>query len=200
MCHFISWYESKDGALFYLTDAEIFSARGREIAEQIKNDALGHGAICAYFDLKADQLIRREEPFFWLTEKLPSEIAQKIENFDRHWGKMFKEGYFPSYILTDVILHYVTPKIWREKFFEQFKQQISSHKFLYSLDFQCLVAIVILGDSKACRKSAWKILIKNKKSVSTTFYRCLKKIKNKSPDRLIRWSATILEKFPSNRK
>ena len=93
MCEFISWIEvERDGEkhILYLTDQDAFSHYGRKKLEGCQdNDFLGHGAIRKFFGLASDEGINHEYQDFWNKKKLPKEIAEKIKNFNKHWGKMW---------------------------------------------------------------------------------------------------------------
>lgn len=88
MCDFISWIE-KDGKLYYLTDAEIFSPKGKKkLAGCSGNDFIGHGAIRRYFGLNGGH--DKEVRSFWDVSRLPTELAAKIKDFDVYWAETFK--------------------------------------------------------------------------------------------------------------
>ncbi len=108
MCDFISWIEKGD-ALLYLTDSEIFSARGRKMSNACKdNDFIGHGAIRKFYGVSPENGIEKEIRDFWNTEKLPSELAEQAKEFDKHWSRTF-QNYFQNndlcYIITNVPNH-----------------------------------------------------------------------------------------------
>ncbi len=125
MCGFISWIEtsliSPKSGLFYLTDAQAYSDRGKEVlAGAQDNDILGHGAIRAFYDL--GQVGKEHEVTdFWNLEKLPSELQEKIRNFDLYWGRMFRSGCFQDDDLRHILLH--APSGWREKAWTQLLMQ-----------------------------------------------------------------------------
>ncbi len=114
MCDFISWIK-KDGAIFYLTDKEVFSEEGeKKLKGCLHNDFIGHGAIREFWHIKGgtDHEVRD----FWNTEKLPKELAEKlksIESFDAHWSRMLKEGYFQNDDLRYIIEY--APDTWKER-------------------------------------------------------------------------------------
>jgi hypothetical protein len=95
----------------YLTDNEVYSEMGRERLRGCKdNDVFGHGAIRAYFqEIFADPSVTKiphEEPDFSNLEKLPTEIAQNIQDFEKYWGRMWrKEGF----LIYDIKLIYELP-------------------------------------------------------------------------------------------
>jgi hypothetical protein len=90
MCDFISYIECDDH-ICYLTDKDVYSKEGKKLLEGCRdNDLLGHGAIRKYFYLNPTQGKRYEHRDFWNKEKFPKEIADKIDNFDKYWGKMLK--------------------------------------------------------------------------------------------------------------
>ncbi len=126
MCDFISWKSvEKDGEtlLFYLTDREVFSKEGKEKFDNYckDNDVLGHGAIDHFFELKG-RGNGYEKRDFWNTDKLPKELAEKVKNFDAHWGKMFEFGCFQTDDLQYIVKH--GPKEWKEKARKQLLTQI----------------------------------------------------------------------------
>ena len=110
MCEFISWIETAHG-LCYLTDDEIFSSYARERLQGCQdNDFLGHGAIRWFYNFEYG--IDHENCDFWDTSRLPAELAVKINNFDRWWGKTFSH-YFQNDDLCYIIEH--APDKWRAK-------------------------------------------------------------------------------------
>ena len=105
MCEFISWIEY-NGRLYYLTDSEIFSDDGKiKLAGCKDNDFLGHGAIIKYYGLEKaknqGKLVEMENRDFW-KENIPAELAEKIKNFDKNWGKTWKK-YFMNDDLCYII-------------------------------------------------------------------------------------------------
>jgi hypothetical protein len=136
MCDFISWISlerNDERLLFYLTDREIFSEEGREkFSDTQDNDVIGHGAIDRFFDLKSKGR-QHEVRDFWNTDKLPQEIADKIANFDAHWGKMFAAGHFQSDDLEYIINN--GPVDWKEKA----QKQLTSQKFKLIKSVPCIV-------------------------------------------------------------
>lgn len=124
MCDFISWKEiQKDGETFrfYLTDKEVFSEEGRKkFADCRDNDVLGHGAIDRFFELggKGREYEIRD---FWNLHKLPKEIAEKVQKFNLHWGKMFESGAFQTDDLEYIAAN--GPKEWAERARKQLEKQ-----------------------------------------------------------------------------
>jgi len=144
MCEFISWVE-KDNRLFYLTDKEVFSKQGKKALKGCKdNDFIGHGAIRTYFMIDGTD---KEQRDFWnLTE--PKELADKLKEFDKHWGKMLKSGYFMNDDLR-YIIDYASDK-WRAKASEQLlTQQPSNDDLRY----------IITYASDKWRVKAWQQLL-----------------------------------------
>lgn len=98
MCEFISWKEvdEKGGEkkVFFLTDDEVFSERGREMLEGSKdNDFLGHHAIDNIWGPACKDGTHHEERNFWEKEKLPKEIQSKLHDlagFKKNFGKMIQ--------------------------------------------------------------------------------------------------------------
>lgn len=159
MCDFISWIEETDAngetLLLYLTDAEVFSKdfRNKGLLKTCKGsgDALGHGAIRDFYDLRSEVDEDREEIYFWITKNLPKKIAGKIKKFDDHWGKMFKSGFFPNEDLVFIIME--APSRWKEKAWNQLLNQKPG-------DFELLE---ILEDAPAAWKErTWNELVKRK--------------------------------------
>ena len=117
MCEFISWIE-KDGEILFLTDAEIYSAHGRETLKGTKhNDVLGHGAIRAFYGITGG--VEREDRQFW-EAKLPDRLRKCVDEFDRHWGKTWETA-FQNDDLTYIILY--APYAWQAKAWEQLLKQ-----------------------------------------------------------------------------
>jgi len=87
MCKFVSWIE-KDGVLWYLTDKDIQSKRGKEYRDYnpCRDDDRGHGAIRWFYDLKGGK--ERECFDFSTPSNFPSEIVEAIKqgNFSRWFG------------------------------------------------------------------------------------------------------------------
>jgi hypothetical protein len=97
MCDFISWVE-KDKQPLFLTDELVFSARGREVFGDCRdNDLLGHGAIRRFYAPPNQEMLRdgtdHEVKNFWDVARLPPEIQalhpEDPESFLRHWGRMW---------------------------------------------------------------------------------------------------------------
>lgn len=117
---FISWIEvetsGKSGGkkeVLFLTDADVFSEYGREVLKGTSdNDVLGHWAIVAFFRLSPTDGRRLKARCFWETAGLPRVIAQKINNFDEHFGRMFREHFLNSDLTWMVG---VAPQQWKTK-------------------------------------------------------------------------------------
>ena len=136
MCDFVSYkMVNKNGTnvLYYLTDEEVFSEKGKKIFADTKdNDVLGHGAVDKYYGLNGkgeDHEVRD----FWNTEKLPPVIAEKIKDFDKYWGKMFTSGAFQTDDLEYIINH--GPQEWKEKA----RKQLAIQKFTLLKSFSLTV-------------------------------------------------------------
>lgn len=117
---FLSWIEViKDGRiqLFYLTDSEVFSKRGQKLLKDYlrKNLIFCHEAIRDFFELDAEEGDESRVKYFWNVEQLPQELAEKVNEFDRHWGKMFSNGYFGIDQLCDILYDSEAPIEWRNK-------------------------------------------------------------------------------------
>ena len=92
MCNFLSWIEL-DKKLYYITDEDVKSEKGKELIKKSGSfqDAFGHGFIREYYDLgQAGQ--EKEVNDYWHLEKLPKELAEKVENLDNNFGYMFSRG------------------------------------------------------------------------------------------------------------
>ena len=115
MCDFISYIE-KNGEILYLTDKEVFSKFGKEhLKGCLYNDILGHGAIRKFYNIQRGRDVEIRD--FWNLEKLPKEIAAKIKEFDKHWGKIFKGGYFQPDDLQ--YIYSKAPEPWKSKALNQ---------------------------------------------------------------------------------
>ena len=119
MCDFISYIE-KNGEILYLTDKEVFSKFGKEhLKGCLHNDILGHGAIRKFYNIQGGRDVEVKD--FWNLDKLPKEIAAKIKEFDKHWGKIFKAGHFQTDDLQ--FIHTNAPEPWKSKAFKQMLAQ-----------------------------------------------------------------------------
>ena len=140
MCDFISWIEvEKDGnkILLYLTDEEVFSPTGEERLKECRhNDVIGHGAIREYFGEFFGSGVRAREyelKDFWNAEKLPKEIADKIKDFDSHWGRMFESGAFQNDDLRYIIRY--APDRWKGEAAKQLlKQEPDNYDLRYIIN------------------------------------------------------------------
>jgi hypothetical protein len=140
MCDFVSWKtveRNGETLLLYLTDAEVFSEEGRKLFNDCKdNDPLGHGAIDRYYGLNGKGM-EHEIRDFWNTNKLPKELAEKVTNFDAHWGKMFTSGCFQIDDLEYIVQN--GPEKWKEKAGKQLLVQkfklIKTIEFLTPLEY-----------------------------------------------------------------
>ena len=125
MCNFISWVELPDGKLAFLTDEDVFSRHGRRVLQGCRdNDFLGHGAIRRFFGL-GPRGTDREVRDFWNLEKLPQEIADKIREFDKHWGRMWRAGFFQNDDLIYIIIN--ASEEWKEKAWRKLLKQNPSN-------------------------------------------------------------------------
>ncbi|TSC83233.1 MAG: hypothetical protein G01um101419_143 [Parcubacteria group bacterium Gr01-1014_19] len=99
MCEFVSWKEveakGSKKTVFFLTDDEVFSERGREMLEGLKdNDFLGHHAIDNIWGSLCKGGKHGEEKNFWESDKLPKEIQAKLhdfESFKKNFGRMITQ-------------------------------------------------------------------------------------------------------------
>ena len=129
----MSWVAIEENGkikLYYLTDKEIFSLRFKQIfgdkiftLEAIFDFRLWrHNTIRAYFGLDNKGLDGPCESF-WLTERLPPELAGKIRNFDNYWGRSFATGFFSKLKLSSIISSLTSPPDWKDKAWQQFWRQ-----------------------------------------------------------------------------
>lgn len=124
MTDFISWVDA-GGILYYLTDVEVFSRLGKErLADSKDNDYIGHGAIREFYQIGTYGL-NCQLLYFWEVQRLPSELAEKIQDFDNHWGRMFKVGYFMNDDLRFIIER--GPEEWKTKAAKQLLTQKSTY-------------------------------------------------------------------------
>ena len=130
MANFIAWIELEKKSktyLYYLTDEELFSGHGEEMRKEWgKVDWLGHDMIVVFYGLENKEGMRRHEVTrFWEKHKsLPKELTEKMNYFDRYWGRMFSEGYFQWHDLW-YILAYGSSQ-WKIKAAEQLLRQNTS--------------------------------------------------------------------------
>ena len=158
MCNFISWVELPDGTLAYLTDADVYSRHGRKVLQDcIDNDFLGHGAIRRFFGL-GKKGIDREQRDFWETDKLPQELAEKVKQFDKYWGRMWREGVFQNDDLADIIRH--APDPWRRKACQQLLRQNPSNGDLGN--------IIVYG-LDPWKEKAWRLFELNASGVNLAY-------------------------------
>ena len=137
MCEFVSWIEVKkegETQFLYLTDKDVFSSYGREVLGGSKdNDFLGHGAIRTFFKLSQTEGKEHDEKDFW-NAPLPKEIREKLDNFDKHWGKMFSSKVFQNDDLRYIIEY--APEEWKEKAWAQLlKQKPSNDDLSYIINY-----------------------------------------------------------------
>ena len=91
MCDFISYIEA-GGKILFLTPKDIESKYGKQTLKDSKdNDFLGHNAVRAFYGLKANIWVDKENKDFW-NGNLPQEIKNAWNNGDL--DGMFK--YFQS--------------------------------------------------------------------------------------------------------
>src|SRR3989344_3330030 len=99
MLDFISWIELKNGKILFLTDREIFSEQGKQVFKDCRdNDVAGYGAIRTFF-APSENGKERGKLDFWETETLPEELKEKlssVEQFDKHWKRIFESGAFSN--------------------------------------------------------------------------------------------------------
>jgi hypothetical protein len=147
MCEFISWIE-KDGLILYLTDAEIFG-KDKSLLEGCKdNDFLGHGAIRNFYNIEGG--LEREVRDFWNENILPKEIADKVQEFDKYWGKTF-ENYFQNDDLRYLIEY--APETYKPKACEQLlKQGPTNYDLRYLIEYA----------PETYKPKAWQQLLKQK--------------------------------------
>ena len=92
----------------FLTDQDIFSSHGQEVLSKKDNDPIGHTAIKLYFNLTGGE--QHECQDIWNPSKFPPEIAEKLKDFDKYWGKTFAKH------LQDDDLNYIMsngPDEWK---------------------------------------------------------------------------------------
>jgi hypothetical protein len=127
--NFLSWILDKE-TIYFLTDKEIFSQKGKNLFKDKINSInsvgckniefpLGHEAIRIYFNISPGDGVNFTVTDFWNVEKLPLQIAEKIAAFDKNFGRTFKE-HFWFYNLEDVLYFPKTPNEWMEKFWQHF--------------------------------------------------------------------------------
>jgi len=83
MCEFISWIEvDRDGErhVFYLTQRELASKRGRKLRKRIGDDINGHGAIREYYELGVSVGRNLECDDFSTPSNFPGEIVQDLKD------------------------------------------------------------------------------------------------------------------------
>ena len=133
MCNFLSYIEKGDN-FYYLDDSKVFSKEGRALLKHCQdNDILGHGTIRKYFsDTDGKPMTggkNCEVNDFWNTEKLPSELATKVKNFEQHWGRMLKTGLFQNALLGMVMY---APEEYKALAWKQLlKQEPSNYDLRY---------------------------------------------------------------------
>jgi hypothetical protein len=74
------------------------------------NDPIGHTAIKLYFNLTGGEQHECQE--IWNPSKFPSEISDKLKDFDKYWGKTFAKH------LQDDDLNYIIsngPDEWKHR-------------------------------------------------------------------------------------
>lgn len=158
MCDFISWIEltknGKTGVLF-LTDAEVYDdPLGKEKLRLCQhNDLIGHGAIRAYYGLMVHEGKEHEQRHFW-NATLPPIIAEKIADFDLHWGRMFSNGVFQLNDLRWLICN--APARFKTKAWKQFLKQGPSREDLRDVVLWCATT--------RFKTKAWKKLLELKSS------------------------------------
>jgi hypothetical protein len=82
MCEFISWIETKDRPVTFLTGHDIFhTRRGKELQKYnpCKEDWVGHGSIEWFFNLKHDSKNHKECTDFSNPENFPKKIVTAIK-------------------------------------------------------------------------------------------------------------------------
>ena len=89
MCEYVSWIE-KDGKLLYLSDDDVYSSHGRKKLSGLQdNDAIGHGAIRAYYGLARYEGTDHERTDWWARD-LPDEIKSHVRS--GRCVKILREG------------------------------------------------------------------------------------------------------------
>lgn len=113
--YFISWIDI-EGELYYLTDKEIFSYDGLTHFAGIPEPefVLGHEAIREFYSLRKGSGTEHNCREFWNPVLLPTEINEKIVNFEKHFGRTFKEKFW-TYNYNEFMLHQRAPEEWRER-------------------------------------------------------------------------------------
>jgi hypothetical protein len=91
MCNFVSWIEY-EGEVYYLTDSDLRTRKGRELIKYCQNDddLKGHGAIERYFELEGKG-VHKECEDFSSPDHFPKEIVRDIKR-----GKFSMIGVCPD--------------------------------------------------------------------------------------------------------
>ena len=157
MCDFISWFAVKregETHYLYLTDAEVFSERGQELFLDSKdNDILGHQAIKLFYNLSPYEGGGSECLRFWRKNAdIPAEIKQKIQEFDVHWGRMWRRGAFQTDDLCDIIRY--ASRAWKEKAAET----LMARKDVAGYD----LGHIVCEAPEAWKRKAWEALMARK--------------------------------------
>jgi hypothetical protein len=196
MCDFVSWVEipNQDGtkSYYYLTDKEVYSPYGKKVfGDGAKdNDFLGHGAIRAFYASPDGTPLKggddREVKDFWNLNQLPPEIAKLVSEFDKHWGKMWKNGVFQNDDLCSIIL-YAPDEKFRKKAFERLLKQEPSN---YDLRYVACYA----PDEQLRKKAFERLLLQNPSNYDLCYIVCHSSDENLK----IKAIRLLLEKNPSD--
>jgi hypothetical protein len=97
MCQFVSWIETADGKIYFLSDKELRHPKGKATREYCQNDddLKGHGAIRHYYRLKNHDGNNKECEDFSTPNNFPAMIAEAIKS-----GNMTMFGVQPEGLLT----------------------------------------------------------------------------------------------------
>jgi hypothetical protein len=157
MC-FLSWIE-KDGQLFFLTDREVFSPRGRKIFGKNPlekgNELLGQAAIRRYYGNGNGWMrggVTRGVWDFWKEGVLPPKLVALVADFDCYWGWMWDGGAFQEDDFRYIFRH--APDEWRGRACEK----LLGLEDVSSQSLRCIIERAL--DPQ--RERAWKILLERK--------------------------------------
>ncbi len=98
MCEFISWIETADNKIYFLTGDQIHKTKkGQDLKKycQCDDDLRGHGAIRRYYRLANHDGKERECTDFSTPDNFPDEIVKAIKE-----GGMWGFGVYPKELLT----------------------------------------------------------------------------------------------------
>ena len=153
--YFMSWIVF-NGRAWFLTDREVFSERGREIFKDCSPEyVLGHEAIRKYFRLEPDAGEKYANTFFWQTKNFPSEMVEKLADFDKNFGRIFNECFwYYNYYYT--LENPYAPEEWRERAWQKLLEN-EKGDFL----FHNVIAIKVDYDmSEKWKERAWREMLR----------------------------------------